>query len=708
MRFLYLSRITAEAAVLTLLVILVSRVLLRRLEPGVKYFLWIFVALRILVPVRVEILPEVPGVTEWVWRGSERTKALPEESAGEFIEASGTDSGYHAGGQTKEAPPEDSAGESPERAEEVSDRPVGGQTKAALPEDSGVDYTAGRDDRQLIGVAAEQTKQEGQFRRLIFCLWLAGAAITAIYLTANNIRLFFSLKLGRKRVGTLLYGIPLYDMPGYNCLAGVFSPAVYIDMEGLKEDSVIEHVILHERQHLKAGDPFWQFLRVICLILQWHNPFIWWAYYASRQDGELACDARVVRGMQPGERYAYGESLLAAAACSCTEHLRGNLATSAGGARRFMERRIKGIMRYRHGYGAGVSAVMICMLGITCFAAFHEPDGRSLTDNPGKGKETALSNAADAGRHGLYIPENGSEDVRTEDSEYRVEISIEEHYITNTGNLSNLYYIDEERVLWGCGENSFGQLGQGPQGKNFYKDMVKIAEEVIHVDCSQEGFTIYLTKDHKLYGMGNGTGGALPRYEKEEWMKHVNREYHLVTEPSLLMEDVAYARCGRSDVACMKTDDSVWIFGTVGYDRDRECFYPYPVKVLEDAALVTGGAYNHAALLRDGSLWTWGDNYAGNCGTTGTVVSAPTQVAEDVAMVWTGRISYNMDCQDLTEFIENYERDRENTMILTKDGSYFICGADVGEEKALPIYYEAGNFPLVCSCEFLPWDGELK
>ena len=495
-------------------------------------------------------------------------------------------------------------------------------------------------------------------------------------------------------------------MPGYNCLAGVFSPAVYADMDGLRDPDVIENVIRHELQHLRAGDPYWQLLRVICLILQWHNPFVWWAYFASRQDGELACDAGVVRKLSPEARYRYGESLLAAAACVCRDRPAGSMASSAGGARRFLEKRLKGILQGRRGYGPCLSVLVICILGVACFGAFRETAFTAAGENRRKDTDKRLSDT-DNRDSSLKSAENGQTETPA-DSGYRVELDIEDYYITNTGTPFNLYYIDEDRILWGCGENYYGQLGQGTHDQDFYlhKDMVKIAENVIHVDCSQSGFTIYLTADHKLYGMGNGGSGALPRYEKEEWMKHVNRKAHNVTEPCLLMEDVAYARCGRSDVACMKIDDSVWIFGVVGYGRDREVFYPYPEKVLENAALVTGGSYNHAALLQDGSLWTWGDNYAGNCGTTGVVVPVPTLVAQDVAMVWTGRMSYNVDCRDIGTFRENYEKEYENTVIMTKDGSYFICGANVGTEKTLPIYYDAGNYPLVCSEEFLPWKRE--
>ena len=49
----------------------------------------------------------------------------------------------------------------------------------------------------------------------------------------------------------------------------------------------------------------------------------------------------------------------------------------------------------------------------------------------------------------------------------------------------------------------------------------------------------------------------------------------------------------------------------------------------------------------------------------------------------------------------------ENTIILTDQGEYLICGAYVGtEEKVLPVYYETSNYSMKCTYEFLPLNQE--
>jgi len=285
-----------------------------------------------------------------------------------------------------------------------------------------------------------------------------------------------------------------------------------------------------------------------------------------------------------------------------------------------------------------------------------------------------------------------------------VNIEMSDHYITNTGDSQNLYYIDENGELWGSGDNQYGQLGQGIQDNVYHEDMIKIADNVIHVDYSQEGFIIYLTEDNKLYGMGNDGVGALLQFSFTA-DHYINGTHYAVTEPVLLMEDVIYARCGRSDVVVIKEDSSAWVWGTLWIEGGHAMHLEKPCRVLENVELVTGGSFNHAALLNDGSVWTWGYNYVGNCGVEEMVfVFEPQKVAEDVKMVWTASMNYNINCFDIRELDDEYLRQMENTIILKNDDTYWICGINVGKEKkTLPIYHQAADYTVVFTHEFYPY-----
>ena len=189
------------------------------------------------------------------------------------------------------------------------------------------------------------------------------------------------------------------------------------------------------------------------------------------------------------------------------------------------------------------------------------------------------------------------------------------------------------------------------------------------------------------------------------------------------MEDVDYAICGRDDIVCIKNDRTVWTWGTVyalNYMSNNVSYISAPKKILENAVWVTGGWYNHAALLQDGTVWTWGYNNAGNCGVADLeVVSEPTMVAEDVAMVWTnlaidnypqpeieqikkgwtGEIKYDTEYTSIQEFGEVYPYFLNNTVIQKMDGTYWVCGEDVGTEEKI-VHGAEGDYPLIFSHEF--------
>lgn len=138
--------------------------------------------------------------------------------------------------------------------------------------------------------------------------------------------------------------------------------------------------------------------------------------------------------------------------------------------------------------------------------------------------------------------------------------------------------------------------------------------------------------------------------------------------------------------------------------------------------LLRGGWFNHAALLQDGTVWTWGYNSAGNCGVADiSVVSEPLLVADNVVMVWTnlavagypqldadqiamawtGNLKYDTEYESIEEFKEVYPRYLNNTVIQKADGSYWVCGENVGAEEKLVSGAE-GDYSIICTHEFHP------
>ena len=505
-------------------------------------------------------------------------------------------------------------------------------------------------------------------------VWLAGISILFWYSVVSYFKI-------RKRLNVVIPfrdNIYIADDIDSPFVIGFIRPKIYLP-NGLGEKEQA-YIIMHEQFHIKRGDPIIKILAYSALCIHWFNPLVWLAFILSSRDMEMSCDEAVMKRMGEEIKADYSTSLLALA----VGH-RITIGVPLAFGEGDTKERIKNIAAWKMPNQKQLSMISI-LVAILMVCLMVDPI-------PGK-----------------PVIYDRQEEVET--TSLQLSIDLEEHYITNTGDPSNLYYIDENYILWGCGENQFGQLGQGTYDTEYHEEMVKIAEDVIHVDYSQKGFTIYLTKDNKLYGIGNAGCGALQQHDIFDWEKYMNtgmETYHVST-PYLLMENVVYARCGKDDVVCMTEDGSVWTWGTVyingGWRSGDIKFIAKPEEILENAVLITGGWFHHAALLEDGSLWTWGYNYTGNCGVEDkAVVAEPSKVAEDVVMVWTGTMQYNIDCFDIYSFAGEYPRQYENTLIKKSDGSYWICGVDVGtEEKYIPYYYEMTGITKICTHEFLPME----
>ena len=530
-------------------------------------------------------------------------------------------------------------------------------------------------------------------------VWLSGIGLMLLYSVISMVKV-------RKKILTSIpikENIYVSDEAISPFVMGITKPKIYLP-NGLSVKEQ-EYIILHEQFHIKRFDHIIKIIAYVALCLHWFNPLVWIAFILFCKDMEMSCDEAVVKRKGENIRADYSSSLLA---LSTHRRMIGGFPVDFGEGD--TKSRVKNLAAFRKTPKC-VLAIIISgvVILITCLAFTHKT---FISDKNSPNDEI---NVVESSQMPTQPPEA---------KPLNLSIDITEHYTTHVGDPSNLYYIDENNILWGSGRNEFGQLGQGTQDYDFHSKMVKIADNVIHVDYSQKGFVIFLTKNLELYGLGNAGCGALQQYEVFDWTQYTNGEDNAVTKPILLMKDVVYACCGRDSIVCLSEDGTVWTWGTIyvagNIVSNNVHFVKKPIKILENAVLITGGWFHHAALLQDGTVWTWGYNSAGNCGIADTsLVSQPTKVAEDVVMVWTnlavngypqpnaedianawtGKLKYNTEYKDISEFDEIYPRSLNNTVILKTDGSYWVCGENVGTEEKV-VYGAEGDYTIICTHEF--------
>ena len=186
--------------------------------------------------------------------------------------------------------------------------------------------------------------------RMLRLIWSLGAIFCGIVLLAVNLDYAGRLRRSRKRINDVnlpenrnipVYTAEIIDSP---CLFGLFYPAVYITEEVAKEEQAFAFVLCHENIHYRHRDHWWVFVRNLCLCLHWYNPLVWLAAYLSRQDGELACDEKVLEVLGSEVRVDYGRILLELSTAKFSGLGGWRLSTTMGGSKRQLSERLQMII----------------------------------------------------------------------------------------------------------------------------------------------------------------------------------------------------------------------------------------------------------------------------------------------------------------------------------------------------------------------------
>lgn len=76
------------------------------------------------------------------------------------------------------------------------------------------------------------------------------------------------------------------------------------------DEKQLRFIFYHELAHFKRKDVGVNWLMYSLLILNWFNPVLWYAYYAMREDQEIACDALALTFIGKKEKLAYGHTII--------------------------------------------------------------------------------------------------------------------------------------------------------------------------------------------------------------------------------------------------------------------------------------------------------------------------------------------------------------------------------------------------------------
>ena len=188
-------------------------------------------------------------------------------------------------------------------------------------------------------------------------IWAVGVGILLLYAVCSYVRL-------RKRMSTAIRiegNLYRSERTGFPFVLGLIHPKIYLPVN-LDEDS-IAHVVAHERAHICRRDHWWKPLGFLLLSVYWFQPLLWGAYVLLCRDIELACDEKVIRDMDRGQRADYSQALL-----QCSVRRSAMAACPLAFGEVGVMERVKNVLNYRKpAFWVIVAAVAACLIAAVCF-----------------------------------------------------------------------------------------------------------------------------------------------------------------------------------------------------------------------------------------------------------------------------------------------------------------------------------------------------
>ena len=274
-----------------------------------------------------------------------------------------------------------------------------------------------------VGVSRQQAQVDFNIYSV---LWLAGMAALLVHALVS------AGKLKKKLATAILLRDNIYESEFVDSpfVFGVVKPNIYLPMH--MDEGTAAHVIAHERAHLARRDHWWKVLGYLVLALHWFNPLVWVAYILFCRDIELACDERVVKGLDGAARADYSQALL-----SCAAPGRAVAACPLAFGEGNIKTRVKSALHYKKPtFWVAAAAVLAVVIMAVCFLTNPKSERGSLV-------WAQKLNAADVASIELYVPAEGKarqyKKLDTEEMAQAVELI----------NSSRGTYIEKPETVYG-------------------------------------------------------------------------------------------------------------------------------------------------------------------------------------------------------------------------------------------------------------------
>lgn len=249
---------------------------------------------------------------------------------------------------------------------------------------------------------------------------------------------------------TRAVSVVIYKKVASPMVIGFIKPVLVLPGEQYSEEELY-FILKHELIHFKRYDVFFKLLLAAASALHWFNPVVWLMQREASVDMELSCDERVVLGTGYEVRKAYTETLLRALHKKNVGRV--VLSTQFYEGKRVMKKRFTNILLQagkKNGFLILVCAVVLT-ISMGALIGCSTADAEDLIDENIEGK------SGQSDREGAALPDepDGSvEDTGTENDlqdidEVKVYEEIEDGEIRYQTRRDGIYRLDgeqEERI----------------------------------------------------------------------------------------------------------------------------------------------------------------------------------------------------------------------------------------------------------------------
>ena len=307
-----LLSVTAGVSILIVLVVALSALLGKRYSRKWRYWAWLFIAIRLVVPF------DLPFDT------SIFTFSVPEESTYVTYVTEQNKTGAVVNNDKIVIEPSDveNVTQTP-----TDPTPIIPPTTITPPENDHI-VIPNIPIEDVVDVAPVKTIP---YTTIFMVVWIVGIAVSTIVYAVSHIRFLGCVKLWNRTVtepwaNEIFKNVKLEmgisdDVQLYRnrsvhspILVGFFKPMILIPTRNLTENDLYM-VLRHELLHYKRHDLWYKLLLVVAGCLHWFNPFVWFMVKRADRDLEIACDEAVVKGTSMEFRRDYCDTILRIIRC---------------------------------------------------------------------------------------------------------------------------------------------------------------------------------------------------------------------------------------------------------------------------------------------------------------------------------------------------------------------------------------------------------